>query len=134
MAVTAKNPKIIQRDGVVYYLHPSTGLIPLSRLVEQCGYRIDKLCDALDVSPRHFRRIFDTSLGICPKKYLKSERMVAARRLLRGGLSIKEVSDQLGFNSQKDFYREFREYYDLAPTDFRSRESDRVIESLGSRH
>lgn len=134
MAASAIKTKIIQRDGVIYYLHPSAGLIPLSRLVEQCKYSIDGLCTALEVSPRHFRRIFDTSLGICPKKYLKSERMVAARSLLRGGLSIKEVSDQLGFNSQKDFYREFREYYDLAPTDFRSRESDRMIESLGSRH
>jgi len=131
MAASAIKTKIVQRDGVIYYLHPSAGLIPLSRLVEQCKYSIDGLCTALEVSPRHFRRIFDTSLGICPKKYLKSERMVAARRLLRGGLSIKEVSDQLGFNSQKDFYREFREFYDLAPSDFRSRESDRVIDRLG---
>lgn len=130
MAVVAKEMKIFQTDGVMYYIHPTAGYIPLSRLVEQCGYRIDNLCSALDISPRQFRRIFDTSLGICPKRYLKSERMVSARRLLRGGLSLKEVSEQLGFNAQKDFYREFREYYDVAPTEFRSRESGRAMGRL----
>ena len=131
MGGKAKDSKIIQLDGVVYYTLPSGSRIPLSGLAKECGYRIDKLCSMLGVSPRHFRRQFDSSLGICPKKYLKSERMVSARTLLRGGLSIKEVSVQLGFNSQKDFYREFREYYKVAPTDFRSQESERVFDQLG---
>lgn len=131
MAEFAKDTKIIQMDGVIYYLHPTFGRVPLARLAEDCGYRIDKLCATLGVSPRHFRRIFDASLGICPKKYVKSERMVSARRLLRGGQSIKEVAEALGFNAQKDFYREFQEYYELAPTDFRSQETVRGIGQIG---
>ena len=52
--------------------------------------------------------------------------MVSARKLLRSGLTIKESSKQLCFAAQKDFYREFREYYGIAPTDFLKQESDRL--------
>ncbi len=131
MVGVAINSKIIQVDGVVYYIHPTGARIPLAGLAKDAGYRIDNLCSILDVSPRSFRRQFDSSLGICPKKYLKSERMVSARNLLRGGLSVKEVSDELGFSAQKEFLREFREFYQVAPTEFRSQESERLMERFG---
>ncbi len=128
---TAIKSKIIQVDGVVYYIHPSHARMPLARLARDCSYRIDLLCSVLKISPRSFRRQFDSSLGICPKKYLKSERMVSARILLRGGLTVKEASTQLGFNAQKDFYREFREYYEIAPSDFIAQETERIYDQLG---
>jgi AraC-like DNA-binding protein len=123
--------KIIQKDGVVYYAHREDLGIPLSKLALECGYRIDKLCAVLDISPRHFRRQFDKCFGICPKQWLKSERMVFARNLLRGGLTIKEASDKLGFAAQKEFHREFKEYYSVAPTDYRAQNTKRVMECLG---
>ncbi len=51
--------------------------------------------------------------------------MVTARNLLRSGLSIKEVSEDLGFMNQKNFHREFRDHYDIAPSQFRLKESKR---------
>lgn len=123
--------KIVHKDGVVYYTSPSGFNMPLSKLAFQCGYRIDKLCESLSISPRNFRRLFDNCLGICPKQWLKSERMVYARNLLRGGVSIKEASDQLGFAAQKEFHREFRAVYTVAPTDYRAQHTERVMESLG---
>lgn len=116
---------------MVYYIHPTGTWIPLASLAKDSGYRIDSLCAMLDVSPRSLRRQFSSSLGICPKKYLKSERMVCARNLLRGGLSVKEVSEELGFGAQKDFHREFREFYQIAPTEFRSQESERLMDRFG---
>ncbi|MFD2256691.1 helix-turn-helix transcriptional regulator [Luteolibacter algae] len=131
MADVHKDLKVVQRDGMVIYIPTNGQGVPLSKLAFQCGYRIDAMCSLLEVSPRHFRRIFTEALGMSPKKWLKSERMVFARNLLRGGLSIKEVSDRLGFSSQKDFYLDFREYYSIAPSDFQLQETERVMEKLG---
>ncbi len=131
MSGNTKESKIIQQDGIVFYVRATGEAIPLIKLASECGYRIDNLCSELEVSPRHFRRLFDTSLGICPKKWLKAERMVFARNLLRGGLSIKEVSERLGFSAQKEFYREFRECYHIPPTEFRAQQTGRVMEKLG---
>ncbi len=131
MAVDTKDSRITQLNGQILYVSWVGQNIPLSRLALESGYRIDTLCTKLDVSPRHFRRLFSSALGICPKKWLKSERMVFARNLLRGGMSIKEVSEQLGFAAQKEFHREFREYYSLAPSTFRTQETERVMARLG---
>ena len=75
--------------------------------------------------------MFDDVIGVCPKTWLKSERMVYARNLLRGGRAIKEVSEELGFGAQKLFCREFKEYYSVSPTTFRKLETERVMEKLG---
>ncbi len=131
MAVDTADSRITQQNGQILYISWFGERIPLSSLAFESRYRIDTLCANLDVSPRHFRRLFSTALGICPKKWLKAERMVFARNLLRGGMSIKEVSEQLGFAAQKEFHREFREYYSLAPSTFRTRETERVMARLG---
>jgi AraC-like DNA-binding protein len=131
MAIETTDSRISQQNGQIVYLSCFGERIPLSRLAHECAYRIEPMCDRLEVSPRHFRRLFSSSLGICPTKWLRSERMVFARSLLRGGMSIKEVSERLGFNAQKEFHREFREYYSLGPAAFRTKETERVMASLG---
>lgn len=88
------------------------------------------LCETIKVSPRHFRRLFTEAFGVCPKSWLKSERMVYARNLLRGGLPLKDVSERLGFICTKDFCREFRRCYGLSPSTFRSSETMRVMQHL----
>ncbi|MEP2777356.1 MAG: helix-turn-helix transcriptional regulator [Luteolibacter sp.] len=116
---------------MLYFVPPDGRNVPLFRLASDCGYRIDTICERLDVSPRHFRRLFQSLLGISPKSWLKAERMVFARNLLRGGHSIKQVSEKLGYSAQKEFYREFMQYYKVAPSEFRSRESERAMSQLG---
>ncbi len=131
MGNSEKDIRILQIDGQVVYVPPTGKAVLLARLAHESGYRIDTLCEALGISPRHMRRMFTEGLGISPKKWFKYERMVYARNLLRSGLSIKEVSERLGFSGQKDFYSEFKEYYGLPPSGYLSRESNRVMESLG---
>lgn len=133
MSSSEKDLRIVQQDGQVVYIPASGNEIPLARLAHECGYRIDSMSAALDVSPRHLRRMFTEGLGISPKKWFRSERMVYARNLLRSGLSIKEVSERLGFGGQKDLYLEFKEYYGLPPSSFLAQETKRVKGSLGIR-
>ncbi|MBC7978987.1 MAG: helix-turn-helix transcriptional regulator [Armatimonadetes bacterium] len=130
MVERSKETKIIQCDGMPIYAYSSSRLIPLYKVAHECGYRLDKLCSVLEISTRHFRRLFTDTIGVCPKKWLKSERMVYARNLLRGGYPIKEVSERLGFGNQKEFNREFREFYAISPSSYRAQETERVLEKL----
>ncbi|WP_411827610.1 helix-turn-helix transcriptional regulator [Luteolibacter sp. AS25] len=123
--------KIIQKDGQLLYTRPSGEMVPMSKLALICRFRIDKICEATDVSPRHLRRMFDQTLGISPKQWLKLERMVIARNILKGDGSIKDIGEYLGFMSQKDFYREFRDFYKIGPSSYRDQQAERVMTQLG---
>ena len=127
----ASESRIANVDGLKCYVPTSASVpIPLYKLALRCEYRIGPMCDQLGLSPRSFRRQFSEAFGICPKRWLKAERMVFARNLLRSGLPIKDVSSRLGFTSQKDFAREFQEHYQMPPTAFRSREQQRALAIL----
>ncbi len=128
MTRVTKESKIVQEDGVVLYVMSSGTRFPLAKLAMKAGFRIEALCNSIDISPRHLRRLFDNALGICPKKWLKSQRMVLARNLLRTSLSIKEISERLSFGGQKDFLREFREYYGVTPSDYRMQVAERSMD------
>lgn len=80
------------------------------------------LCDRIGVSERHLRRVFEDGLGISPKDWLRQERMVAARSLLREGSPIKEVAIDLGFTNAKMFSRDFQAFHGVKPTDFQRKE------------
>lgn len=131
MSKQAYGSKIVHADGVISFLHTSGLTTPLSTLAIRCNYRLDQICKILDISPRHLRRLFDRCLGICPKQWIISERMVYARTLLRGGMSIRETSEILGFSAQKEFHREFRNHYEMAPSHFRAQHTEQVMEKLG---
>jgi len=94
----------------------------LSSIARSTLYRVDRMCVAVGLSERHLRRVFEEGLGITPKDWMRRERMVAARNLLREGASVKEVAADLGFASPKIFAREFQLFYEVSPTDFQRKD------------
>ena len=107
--------------------------IPLSlgQIARDGEYRTANLCDRIGVSERHLRRVFEEGLGISPKEWLRQERMVAARALLREGSPIKEVASDLGFTNPKVFSRDFQLFYGVKPTDFQRKEFKFVAKAIG---
>lgn len=96
--------------------------LSLSQIAREGEYRMASLCDRIGVSERHLRRVFEEGLGIAPKDWLRQERMVAARSLLRQGSQIKEVAIDLGFTTAKMFSRDFQAFHGVKPTDFQRKE------------
>lgn len=90
------------------------------------------LCDRIGVSERHLRRVFVEGIGIAPKEWLRQERMVAARKLLRHGSPIKEVAIDLGFSNSKVFSRDFVTFHGVKPTDFQRKESANVLRAISA--
>lgn len=92
--------------------------VSLSEIARESDYRLSRLCDRLGLSERHLRRVFEDGIGIAPKSWLRQERMIAARTLLREGSPIKEVAIDLGFTTAKMLSRDFQHFYGVKPTDF----------------
>lgn len=101
--------------------------LSLSQIAREGEYRMSALCERIGVSERHLRRVFEDGLGISPKEWLRQERMVAARMLLRHGSPIKEVAIDLGFSTAKMFSRDFLTFYGVRPTDFQRKEAGYIL-------
>lgn len=123
-----RDVEIVQKDGRILVIFAREPLpVSLSQIAREGEYRMSSLCDRIGVSERHLRRVFDEGLGISPKEWLRQERMVAARSLLRYGSPIKEVAIDLGFSTSKMFSRDFMAFYGVRPTDFQRKESEHIL-------
>ncbi len=119
-----RDVQILHRHGrFVVYCAREPMPLSLSQAARESGYRVTALCSRLGVSERHLRRIFEEGLGIGPKEWMRQERMVASRFLLREGATVKEIADDLGFTSHKVFSREFQLFHGVSPTAFQRKEA-----------
>jgi AraC-like DNA-binding protein len=131
--VKRRDVEIIQRDGRILVLLAREPLpLSLSQIAREGDYQMSKLCDRIGVSERHLRRVFVEGIGIAPKEWLRQERMVAARKLLRHGSPIKEVAIDLGFSNSKVFSRDFMTFHGVKPTDFQRKESQHVLRAISA--
>lgn len=127
-----RDVEITQRDGRFLVLLAREPIpLSLGQIARDGEYRTANLCDRIGVSERHLRRVFEEGLGISPKEWLRQERMVAARALLREGSPIKEVASDLGFTNPKVFSRDFQLFYGVKPTDFQRKEFKFVAKAIG---
>lgn len=90
----------------------------LERLAYQKGYRVADVCAALGCSSRYLHTLFVRDVGLPPKRWMKLERMVVAKRKLEAGQSPEMVARDLGFMSIHTFSREFIDFYQLSPGRF----------------
>jgi len=104
--------------------------VSLSQIAREGEYRLSHLCERIALSERHLRRVFEEGIGIAPKEWLRQERMVAARSMLREGTPIKEVSNKLGFSNQKIFSREFQIFHEVTPTGYQLKHRETVLNAI----
>jgi AraC-like DNA-binding protein len=81
-------------------------------------YRVGAVCRELGVSAAYFRELFLRDVGQTPKEWMRTERMMVARRLLEGGMRSPEVAEAVGFSKSESFAREFRQLHGMPPVIF----------------
>lgn len=64
---------------------------------------VEDLAHSLNISVSSLKRLFDKYAGMSVHKYFLSLKIKTATVLLKGGMSVSEVSDELGFSSQGYF-------------------------------
>ena len=83
---------------------------------------LDELAAVACMSRFHFARVFKLATGMPPYKYVSMKRFERARDLLnRNDRSLWDIASALGFSSESNFSRAFRQVTGLTPSQFRER-------------
>jgi AraC-like DNA-binding protein len=83
-------------------------------------FSIDDLSDLCHMSTTHFRRVFNSIMGVNPLEYVNQIRITNAAVLLRTTeMSVLSISEEVGFQSVSSFNRHFMRVYDMTPMAFR---------------
>jgi AraC-like DNA-binding protein len=88
----------------------------MRELASAHGYKSRALAAALGISTRHLQRTFGCVFGQTPQAWLNEQRLLAARQMLHGARSVKEVAYKLGFGNATQFTRDFRRSFGYLPS------------------
>ena len=84
--------------------------------------RVDELAAEAQMSPFHFARMFKKAVGHPPHAYITQLRMERAKNLLaEGKLSLREISKNVGFQTQAHFSGVFHKRVGMTPRTYRLR-------------
>jgi transcriptional regulator GlxA family with amidase domain len=82
----------------------------------------------MELSPRHFARLFHSEVGITPAAWVKAVRVTAARRLLEDGQHTpKQVAALCGFADADTLRRTFARHVGVTPADYRKRYAKAMV-------
>lgn len=81
--------------------------------------RLSELAVVAEVSARQFFRLFGSTFGRTPHRYIVDARINKAKTLLAEGKCLVEVAGELGFSSQSHFSDVFRKETGMSPGRFR---------------
>ncbi|GAB0119688.1 GlxA family transcriptional regulator [Acidisoma sp. 7E03] len=83
---------------------------------------VPALASRLQMSPRHFTRLFRTEVGTTPAAWVEAARVEAARRLLEDGRQTpKQVAAACGFADADVLRRAFARRVGVTPAEYRRR-------------
>ena len=103
-------------------IHPALNYIHDNYMQQ---FTIELLADMCHLSVTHFRRRFNTIMGIGPLEFINNTRIEHACLLLSStDSSILEISELVGFHSVSSFNRAFVKLMDIPPREWRKNNSN----------
>jgi transcriptional regulator GlxA family with amidase domain len=88
----------------------------------ELDHSVANLARRMDLSPRHFSRLFRSEVGITPATWVEEARVSAARRLLeQGSEAPKQVAAHCGFADADTLRRAFARHVGVTPAEYRKR-------------
>jgi len=96
-------------------------LMTTDRIYEDADLNLAALAARLELSAHQLSELMNTRLGKSFSRYLREQRIAAARIMLRDepSASVLSVGLNTGFSSQSNFYEAFREIEGMTPGQFR---------------
>jgi AraC-like DNA-binding protein len=92
--------------------------------------KIDDLTEVFFLSKFHLCREFKNQTGTTLHRYIIQKKLILAKELILKNLPITEVYQRAGFGDYSNFFRAFRNEYNLTPRQFYDRVARGVIEPL----
>lgn len=99
-------------------------LKPLAKVFQAIGQRqeirVDALAEIACLSERQFRRVFIEHVGLPPKQLLRIQRFhhMASELILSKECFFDALLYKYGYTDHSHFYREFRQFAGMSPTEF----------------
>ncbi|WNJ91237.1 GlxA family transcriptional regulator [Bosea sp. 685] len=85
-------------------------------------HSVTSLARRVELSPRHFARLFRSEVGLTPAAWVEAARVSAARQLLEGGKEApKQVAARCGFADADTLRRAFARHVGVTPAEYRKR-------------
>lgn len=86
------------------------------------NHSVASLAKRMNLSPRHFSRLFHKEIGVTPAAWVEEARVSAARRLLELGRDApKQVATLCGFADADTLRRAFARRVGITPAEYRKR-------------
>lgn len=101
-----------------FYIHEALNYIEHNF---QNDITVEDIADVCGLNRSYFGKIFKNAVGKTPQEFLLSYRMLKATELLKlTRLSIRDVSNAVGYANPLHFSRAFRNIYGIPPRDWRN--------------
>ncbi len=96
---------------------------------------LDYLANKFFISKYHLSREFQRLVGTSVHRYIILKRLVIAKQMMSEGMSSSVVYQHCGFGDYSNFYRAFRNEYQMSPKEFMNRlkESEEQGETMARR-
>jgi signal transduction histidine kinase/DNA-binding response OmpR family regulator/ligand-binding sensor domain-containing protein len=96
-------------------------LLIVEQNMDNSDFSVEELASGLAFSRRQLSRKFHSITGLSPSEFIRSVRLKRAAQLLKDShYNISEISDMVGFSSIKYFNMNFKEEFELTPTQYRT--------------
>lgn len=94
----------------------------IERNMDNSEYSVEDLSSDVSMHRMNLYRKLQSIAGMTPSEFIRTMRLKRAAQLLKSdpNLTIGEVSDMVGFNTQKYFTKYFKEMFGVTPSQFRS--------------
>lgn len=110
-----------EKTSSATHKNPATACIEYINENYWTSITTDDLCRLTSLSPTHLRRVFKNSTGSTIVDYVNQCRITKSLELLtRSELSVLEISEAVGFESQNYYTRVFRNLMNTTPNAYRN--------------
>lgn len=111
VAVTTIDQKLM--DKIMQYIEKN---------MDNADYSVEELSSDIGMHRMNLYRKIQSIAGMTPTEFIRTMRLKRAAQLLRDdpNLTIAEVCDKVGFNTQKYFTKYFKEMFGVPPSQYRS--------------
>lgn len=83
---------------------------------------VEKLADAVNLSPSHLRRLFKAETGTPLNQYVKSLRLQKSKELMEHTfMNMKQIMFAVGVKDKSQFARDFKRLTGVTPTQYAAR-------------
>ena len=78
---------------------------------------VEEIADAIYITKSHLHHLFISHLGVTPKQYITSKRLLLARKLIRQGVGSTTAAREVGYNDYATFYRNYKKHLGYSPSE-----------------